>query len=380
VAKIIACACLLISATLAGLYGYMSADTVYYGAIRAASLCAVAVVGACCPAWASQHWSGHGYGQCALTWLVCAVCLAVTLGGGIGTIAGGADRATAERARASDAATFNKGEFARITAELTKLPDHRPPGTVRADIEAFRAGRAYKSSNGCDPQETTGKSTRESCDAFRKLEGELETAKAAVLFEGKAATLGASLAKGPAVYHANPQAAAISNLLHIPVDDAVNWYAFVASLALELAAIAVMMHAEGRPASRRSPNAADRESPGETSEISEKRVPPEIRAALPQRPRPTAGTTLVDPTTQLPGADTAGRFMLACLKRAPGEEAPAGEIYVRYQRWCSEQQPALAALDLRAFAQQFAQRCERVGIHTRRDGHRICCLDVKLAA
>src|SRR5215467_9501126 len=115
--KAIAYACLAISATLAGLYGYMSADTVFYGGIRAASLCVVAVVGACCPTWASQHWSGGRYGQCLMTWLVCAVCLAVTLGGGIGTIAGGAERSTAERAKASDAAKDDRAELARITTE-----------------------------------------------------------------------------------------------------------------------------------------------------------------------------------------------------------------------------------------------------------------------
>jgi hypothetical protein len=79
-------------------------------------------------------------------------------------------------------------------------------------------------------------------------------------------------------------------------------------------------------------------------------------------------------------ADTVGRFMLACLKRMPGEEAPGGAIFGRYQRWCGEQQPALAALDPREFARQFAERCERVGIHTRRDGRKVYCLDVKLVA
>src|SRR5262245_48292171 len=116
--KAIAFGCIAISAALAGLYGYMSADTVFYGGIRAASLCAVAVVGACCPAWASHHWHTHNYGQCVITWLVCIVCLAVTLGGGIGTIAGGADLSTAERAKASRVARADDAELTRISSEL----------------------------------------------------------------------------------------------------------------------------------------------------------------------------------------------------------------------------------------------------------------------
>jgi len=183
--KAIAFVCIAISATLAGLYGYVSADTVFYGGIGAASLWAVAVVGACCPAWASQHWGGRRYGQCVITWLVCAVCLTVTLGGGIGTIAGGAERSTAERAKASDAAKDGRAELARITTELGRLPAHRPAGTITADLEAARASRAYKSSSGCDPEQIATKATRDACDAFRKLEGELETAKAAGELETK---------------------------------------------------------------------------------------------------------------------------------------------------------------------------------------------------
>jgi hypothetical protein len=145
--KAIALACIAISATLAGIYGYVSADTTFYGAIRATSLGAVAIVGACCPAWASHHWSGRRYGQCLITWFVCAACLVVTLGGGIGTIAGGAERSTAERAKASSAAKNDDAELARIITELSKLPAHRPAGTVTADLEAARTSRAYKLSH-----------------------------------------------------------------------------------------------------------------------------------------------------------------------------------------------------------------------------------------
>jgi hypothetical protein len=248
--KAIALACIAISATLAGLYGYVSADTSLYGAIRATSLGAVAIVGASCPAWASHHWSGRRYGQCVITWFVCAMCLTVTLGGGIGTIAGGAERSTAERAKASSAAKNDDAELARITTELVKLPAHRPAGTVTADLEAVHASRAYKLSQGCQPEQITAKAIRDSCDAFRKLQGELETAKAAGELEHRAGTLRASLAHAPAIQHANPQAAAISNLLRIPVDDAVSLYAFVASLALELAGMAAMMRADGQRARR----------------------------------------------------------------------------------------------------------------------------------
>jgi len=82
----------------------------------------------------------------------------------------------------------------------------------------------------------------------------------------------------------------------------------------------------------------------------------------------------------LPEVDTVGRFMLACLRKAFGEEVVGGAIYARHQRWCSEQEPPLPTLDPRSFAQHFAARCERHGIRTRRDGSKVYCVDVQLVA
>ena len=57
----------------------------------------------------------------------------------------------------------------------------------------------------------------------------------------------ASLSRGQAVQHANPQATAIASLTGLPVEDATHWYAFAVSLALELAGMAAMMRAEAAP-------------------------------------------------------------------------------------------------------------------------------------
>jgi hypothetical protein len=355
--KAIALACIPISATLAAIYGYVSADTTLYGAIRAASLGAVAVVGACCPAWASYHWQQGRYGQCLITWFVCAVCLAVTLGGGIGTIAGGAERSTAERAKASSAAKNDDAELARITTELAKLPAHRPAGTVTADLEAARASRAYKLSNGCQPEQIVAKATRDFCDAFRKLQGELETAKAADALEGRAGALRVSLAHVPAIQHANPQAAAISNLLRIAVDNAVSLYALVASLALELAGMAAMMRAD-----------APTSSPA-TGRIRVE-VPP--AATLEE---PSNVVKLIQPPEK---TGTVERFMLACVGRAKGSSVSWAELYVRYRRWCADD--GLGAMSADMFGKRLDNlRAEGV-LRARAKGEDVYCLDVKLVA
>ena len=184
-----------------------------------------------------------------------------------------------------------------------------------------------------------------------------------------AATIRARLGKTPAMQSSNPGAAALSRLLRIEVDDAVSWSALLGALALELAGMAAMMRADAqRPVRETTPSTVS-EPTTETPNLADE---------------PPAGTPTLPRVPSLPGAeadaDTVGRFMLACLKRAKGEQVAGGAIYARYQRWCSDQQPPLAALGARAFGQQYAERCERVGILTRRDGNKVYCLDVRLAA
>lgn len=371
--KAIAFTCIAISATLAALYGYTSADTAFYGGIRAASLGAVAVVGACCPAWASTHWHGRRYGQCAITWLVCFVCLAVTLGGGIGTIAGGAEQSTAERAKAKRTAKNDEAELARVTAELAGLPARRPIGTVKADMETARASRAYKASNGCEPDQITSTVTREACGAFRKLEGELETAKTAERLESRVAALTVAVAKAPAVQHANPQAAALSSLLHVDVDAATSLYALVASLALELAGMAAMMRAEvptgGKPTTTAIPSTP-------VAEPAPQIEPAPAKSLRTKRPLMIAGTTMAEPPSR-PIGDIR-RFLLACLPRHPGEEVSLGSVYARYQRWCDETEAT--PLSASEFAEEFRAMSQKYALRTRQDGNRIYCLDVKLVA
>jgi len=173
----------------------------------------------------------------------------------------------------------------------------------------------------------------------------------------------------------DPGATAVSLIIGTSADNIAAWSALFGSLALELAGMIAMMRAESGPV---------RESPGAQlgSALASNREPsPALDAETPRRrPKAIAGITLIDSPKPSASADTVGRFMLACLKRAKGEEVRGGAIYSRYQRWCTEQHPALAALDPRQFAQQFAERCDRVGIRTRRDGRKVYCLDAKLVA
>jgi len=77
--------------------------------------------------------------------------------------------------------------------------------------------------------------------------------------------------------------------------------------------------------------------------------------------------------------NTVGRFMIACLVKAPGEEIAARAIYARYLSWCADELPGITALAVPDFAERFAARCKRHGITTRKeeDGA-IICLGLRL--
>src|SRR5262245_39453585 len=93
-----------------------------------------------------------------------------------------------------------------------------------------------------------------------------------------------------------------------------------------------------------------------------------------------AGVRLTRPMLPAADIDTVGRCMIACLKRQEGAKTAASAIYLRYKRWCEEQSPPFAPLPMTAFAEQFAQRCRKAGISTRRDENKVFCLNIALSA
>ena len=92
---------LFVSVVLAVRFAYASADTTVDALIRAAAAGTAAVVGCQGPAWICRSLRLREWGTALLASLGFAICLTVTLAGGIGTIAAGSDKLLASRANAS---------------------------------------------------------------------------------------------------------------------------------------------------------------------------------------------------------------------------------------------------------------------------------------
>lgn len=111
-------------------------------------------------------------------------------------------------------------------SELKFIPEHRPEATVRSDINAHKVGRLWTLTNECDEGSISGRSQREYCSTYQKLQGELGNALAAAKARAKLAALNdkserAIESKGAQVVgEADAGATTVASLLGISVRTA----------------------------------------------------------------------------------------------------------------------------------------------------------------
>jgi len=233
---------LAVSVVLAVRYAYNSADTLVDAYIRAAAAGTAAVVGAQGPAWITRSMRKRAWGTAVFSTLGFALCLAVTLAGGIGTIAASSDKSLSLRANASVLYAATQKELEALRDRRGKLPAARPVGTIQSDLLASRMDRRYQSSGSCT--DATVSASRTFCAGYARLEGELETAKAAAALDLTIHELTRKLEMSPSVRAVHPQAEVIARLLGVAREDAEAWYALLFALAVEMAAMTVLLVAE----------------------------------------------------------------------------------------------------------------------------------------
>lgn len=231
-----------VSVVLAVRFAYASADTTVDGLIRASAAAVAAVVGCHGPAWIYRSVRLREWSGAVVASLGFVICLAVTLAGGIGTIAAGSDKSLAARANASATYAMWRAELESLRERRSGLPGSRPAGTIESDMTAARTDRRWSSSSSC--MDATATASRAFCADYARLQGELATAKESAELDEKIRILTQKLETAPAVRAANPQADVIARLLHVAPEDAEAWYALLFALAVEVAAMSVLLIAE----------------------------------------------------------------------------------------------------------------------------------------
>jgi hypothetical protein len=373
----------VIVVTLVARYGFVTSDTALDGAIVAFFFAVIAIGGLGGPAVAVHLWKNAAKLWGAVAGIVAGVALLANLSNSLGAIASRADKTQAQRAMASDGAKDDRAELIRISAERTKLPSARPAGTVEADIEAQRASKAYKSSNGCDPDQITAKATREACDAFRRLEGELATAQAAARLDAAAAAARGRLAKAQPVGSVNPLGDTLGRLLSVPAEIAATWQQVATVVVVELLIAFGLLAWEllaGRSSSPGLPGstttAPEHEpAPVETSVSvplsAKRRVKDAPPARCPRPATPPRKVALIE-TGRAPG-DIA-KFAVAYLRPASGSAVAIPALYQPYREWCDEH--GFRAETVERFEELFAALCDLSGFKRLGDE----CLGLRLAA
>lgn len=313
----------LVSVVLAVRFAYASADTTIDAVIRAGAAAVAAIVGCHGPAWIFRSLRSREWGTAILAVFGFAVCLAVTIAGGIGTIAAGSDKSLASRANSSATYADRRKELESLRDKRSRLPASRPAGTIESDMTAARTDRRWSSSSSCT--DVTATASRTFCADYARLQGELEAAKEAATLDEKIHELTLTLAVAPAVRSVNPQATVIARLLHIAPEDAEAWYALLFALAVEAAAMSVLLVAEATTHQRQGK----------------------------QRTEMTVITPAV--ARERDGAAETGRVLDWMRVRAtPTEEVnpiALDTLHADYEVWCMSKQ--LQAMTMDAFVQAF---------------------------
>jgi hypothetical protein len=231
-----------VSVLLAVRFSYASADTTIDACIRAGAAATAAIVGCHGPAWILRAVRLRAWSVTFFASLGFLICLAVTLAGGIGTIAAGSDKSLAMRKNIAATHADRRKELESLRDKRTALPTHRPAGTIESDLVAARVDRRWMTSNSCT--DATATASRTFCIDYARLQGELAAAKEANVLDEKIGELNGKLEMTPAVRAANPQAEVVARLLHLTPEDAEAWYALLFALAVEAAAMSVLLIAE----------------------------------------------------------------------------------------------------------------------------------------
>jgi len=354
-------------------FAYVTSDTAIDGASNAflfGMIAAGAFVGP--PVAIIVAGNGHKRAARAL-WALAFLAIVANWSHTLGAIANRGAGTEAERAKASDAVKDDRAELARIVAERAGMvftPTTAEAATAaREAITAAEAIRLRECGNGdlkqrgpnCRLRETEEQAKRDALAVV--LTGKASTDKAEKL-DSDAAVIRARLAKAPAVQSGNAIGEALGKFLPMSALTAATFQQGFVSAIVELliaAALALpeLLRSDRSAAAKRDTDDA-------------------IAAEVSARPVVVTDVQLIEPPR--PDVETVGRFMLACLSRSKGAEAAGGEVYARYLQWCGEQAVPLAALAPNAFAEQFAARCLRAGIRTRRGDGKVYCIGVKVAA
>ena len=236
----------LIIVAMVARYGYATADSQVDGLIAAFLFGTIAAGGLGGHAVAARLWRTDRLASIGLG-LVAAAALVVNLSNSVGAIAGRSDKVLAERLQAAEIARDSKSTLSRLQRDRDAIPAGVPTTQQMVQVtqdavtaaERIRATECDKRGPLCrqrETDETTARSAHATATAgFAMTERSKQLDKDIAVARQK-------LEAAPAIASANPQAALLARVFHLPdVTVAATWQQVSIAVVVEMLIVGSLM-------------------------------------------------------------------------------------------------------------------------------------------
>jgi hypothetical protein len=368
--------------------GKTPADGQIYGAASAAADCFKALV----PFFFFAAWRNRMWSQAFAAAVVWVVVTGYSMTSALGHAALNRLDMSGQRAAATANYKDMRADTKRAQDQLTWIPAHRPPETVAAELNVHKAQRFWLVTNECT--DVKGKSAREYCQQFHKLNAELASGHEAQKLETRISDIGAKLARaagGTVMAEADPQASVLAKVTGVELETVQTGLALLVALLIEIGSGFGMyvafaywrMHGhepQAAAVSDSTANAAPLRAADQTLALPPaEAVEAEETAALPAPAQPPATARLgandnrTPAKRLLPDSDVQ-RFYREEVLATDGMSITLNDLYNAYCNWSEDQEKEPLAMPT------FSREFRALGVRKEKIGGRVRYFDIALRA
>lgn len=366
--------------------GKTPADGQIYGAASAAADCFKALV----PFFFFAAWRNRMWSQACAAMVVWVVVTGYSMTSALGHAALNRLDMSGQRAAATANYKDMRADTKRAQDQLTWIPAHRPPETVAAELNVHKAQRYWLVTSECT--DVKGKSAREYCQQFHKLNAELASGVEAQKLETRITDIGTKLARaagGTVMAEADPQASVLAKVTGVEIETVQTGLALLVALLIEIGSGFGMyvafaywrMHGHEPQAvavSASTVNAAPLRTAGRTLALpAAEAVEVEEPAALPAPAQPPATARLgandnrTPAKRLLPDSDVQ-RFYREEVLATDGMSITLNDLYNSYCNWSEDQEKEPLAMPT------FSREFRALGVRKEKIGGRVRYFDIAL--
>jgi hypothetical protein len=354
---------LIVSAAMNWRFGYTLGKSDFesqlYGAASAAADCFKALL----PFFIFAAFRNRSYSQAFGGALLFAVCFSYSLTSSLGFAALNRADTTGSRVLKAETHQDLRVELDRSRETLKTLPAHRPAGTLKSEIDAFKQNSRWAQSDECS--NATSSRSMTYCEGYFKLTAELAIAEQADKLESRISQIRTRLVEidpQAVVRAADPQSQVLAGLTGRSTEEIQTSLTVLIALLVELGA-----------------------SLGFYTAFSYWRIMDTKAVPMPSAARSLVATPAATPAirlTAIPDSDPALKpaepktdvelYSDERVAKEPGSSVTALALYDDYCQWCEAKGKQPLGLPI------FTRRFSELGVQKAKVGGRIRYIDVKL--